>query len=40
LNVAVSPGLTGFSQAWQPVLDGIKSPSRLRWHLEVDPLEF
>ena len=21
-------------------VEGIKAPSRLRWHLEVDPLEF
>ncbi|MBS1227168.1 MAG: primosomal protein [Proteobacteria bacterium] len=25
---------------WGVALDAIKTPSRLRWHLEVDPLEF
>ena len=25
---------------WRECLEGIKAPSRLRWHLEVDPLEF
>jgi primosomal protein N' (replication factor Y) len=29
-----------FLAAWLSALDAIKSPSRLRWHLEVDPLEF
>ena len=29
-----------FLSEWRVVLDKIKSPSRLRWHLEVDPLEF
>jgi primosomal protein N' (replication factor Y) len=29
-----------FLAAWLGALDAIKSPSRLRWHLEVDPLEF
>ncbi|WP_263770786.1 primosomal protein N' [Propionivibrio soli] len=29
-----------FLGEWREVLDTIKSPSRLRWHLEVDPLEF
>ena len=34
------PALQAFLGAWRPALAGIKSPSRLRWHLEVDPLEF
>ena len=25
---------------WGDTLAAIKAPSRLRWHLEVDPLEF
>ena len=32
--------LQNFLSAWGVLLDGIKVPSRLRWHLEVDPLEF
>jgi primosomal protein N' (replication factor Y) len=40
VECASRPALQAFLTAWQPVLAGIKSPSRLRWHLEVDPLEF
>ena len=29
-----------FLAQWREQLDVIKTPSRLRWHLEVDPLEF
>ena len=29
-----------FLAAWGELLASIKAPSRLRWHLEVDPLEF
>ena len=29
-----------FLAAWGEWLDAIKTPSKLRWHLEVDPLEF
>ncbi|WP_153111141.1 primosomal protein N' [Propionivibrio limicola] len=29
-----------FLTAWREAVDAIKTPSRLRWHLEVDPLEF
>ena len=29
-----------FLSEWRGLLDTIKAPSRLRWHLEVDPLEF
>ena len=32
--------LQAFLTQWGVVLDAIKTPSRLRWHLEVDPLEF
>ena len=32
--------LQNFLSAWGALLDAIKAPSRLRWHLEVDPLEF
>ena len=32
--------LQAFLSAWGGALDAIKTPSRLRWHLEVDPLEF
>ncbi|HRE86838.1 MAG TPA: primosomal protein N' [Accumulibacter sp.] len=32
--------LQGFLADWLPQLEAIKAPSRLRWHLEVDPLEF
>jgi len=34
------PALQAFLSEWRPLLDSIKAPSRLRWHLEVDPLEF
>ncbi|WP_026686767.1 primosomal protein N' [Azovibrio restrictus] len=34
------PQLQAFLSAWRPGLESIKGPSRLRWHLEVDPLEF
>ncbi len=29
-----------FLSEWRELLESIKAPSRLRWHLEVDPLEF
>ncbi len=29
-----------FLAEWRELLESIKAPSRLRWHLEVDPLEF
>ena len=32
--------LQAFLTAWLVAIDAIKAPSRLRWHLEVDPLEF
>lgn len=34
------PGLQAFLPRWREAIEGIKSPSRLRWHIEVDPLEF
>ena len=34
------PALQRFLAQWIPEIEAIKSPSRLRWHLEVDPLEF
>lgn len=36
----VRPALQAFLSAWVPEITAIKAPSRLRWHLEVDPLEF
>jgi primosomal protein N' (replication factor Y) len=32
--------LQAFLAAWIATLESIKAPARLRWHLEVDPLEF
>lgn len=32
--------LQNFLSSWSPVLKNLKTPLRLRWHLEVDPLEF
>jgi primosomal protein N' (replication factor Y) len=32
--------LQRFLSDWLAALDAIKAPSKLRWHLEVDPLEF
>ena len=32
--------LQRFLGDWRALLEAIKAPSRLRWHLEVDPLEF
>ena len=32
--------LQRFLAGWREALDAQKAPSRLRWHLEVDPLEF
>jgi primosomal protein N' (replication factor Y) len=29
-----------FLPEWREAIEGLKSPSRLRWHIEVDPLEF
>lgn len=32
--------LQRFLHAWLEALDAVRAPARLRWHLEVDPLEF
>ncbi|MDR3221118.1 MAG: primosomal protein N' [Candidatus Accumulibacter sp.] len=32
--------LQAFLSQWNGALEAIKSPSKLRWHLEIDPLEF
>ncbi|MEY4591502.1 MAG: hypothetical protein RIR18_397 [Pseudomonadota bacterium] len=32
--------LQAFLQRWRSVIESHKLPSRLRWHLEVDPLEY
>ena len=37
---ASRPALQAFLPRWREALEGIRAPSRLRWHLEVDPLEF
>ena len=34
------PALQAFLPAWREAVEGLKAPSRLRWHIEVDPLEF
>src|SRR5574343_490601 len=34
------PALQAFLPRWREAIEAIKSPSRLRWHIEVDPLEF
>jgi primosomal protein N' (replication factor Y) len=33
------PALQAFLPAWREAIEGLKAPARLRWHLEVDPLE-
>ena len=37
---ASRPALQAFLAVWREAIDGIKAPSRLRWHLEVDPLDY
>jgi primosomal protein N' (replication factor Y) len=32
--------LQAFLGEWNGALASIKTPAKLRWHLEVDPLEF
>ncbi|MBS1189908.1 MAG: replication restart helicase PriA [Rhodocyclaceae bacterium] len=32
--------LQTFLPQWRKAIEGIKAPAKLRWHLEVDPLEF
>ncbi|MGV0976307.1 MAG: primosomal protein N' [Azonexus sp.] len=34
------PAIQAFLPRWREAIEGIKVPSKLRWHLEVDPLEF
>ena len=34
------PALQAFLPHWRAAIEGLKAPSRLRWHLEVDPFEF
>lgn len=34
------PALQAFLPCWREAIEGLKAPSRLRWHLEVDPFEF
>ena len=34
------PALQAFLTPWREAIEGLRAPSRLRWHLEVDPLEF
>ncbi len=34
------PILQAFLPCWREAIEGIKAPNRLRWHIEVDPLEF
>lgn len=34
------PALQAFLAAWMPALYALKAPRNLRWHLDVDPLEF
>jgi primosomal protein N' (replication factor Y) len=32
--------LQAFLPRWREAIETLKSPSKLRWHIEVDPLEF
>ena len=34
------PALQAFLPRWREAIEEIKAPAKLRWHLEVDPLEF
>ena len=34
------PALQAFLPCWREAIAGIKAPSKLRWHIEVDPYEF
>ena len=34
------PALQAFLPQWREAIAGLKAPSKLRWHIEVDPLEF
>ena len=37
---ASRPALQAFLPRWREAIEGLKAPSKLRWHIEVDPLEF
>jgi primosomal protein N' (replication factor Y) len=39
IESASRPALQAFLGHWRPALQGIKTSSKLRWHLEVDPVE-
>ena len=34
------PALQTFLPRWREAIEGLKAPSKLRWHIEVDTLEF
>nr|MBL8410633.1 primosomal protein N' [Dechloromonas sp.] len=34
------PALQAFLPRWREAIESIKAPSKLRWHIEVDPFEF
>ncbi|MDR2838296.1 MAG: primosomal protein N' [Azonexus sp.] len=34
------PALQAFLPHWREAVESLKAPAKLRWHLEVDPLEF
>ena len=34
------PALQAFLPRWREAIEALKAPSRLRWHIEVDPLAF
>ena len=34
------PALQNFLPCWREAIEAIKAPAKLRWHIEVDPLEF
>ena len=34
------PALQAFLPCWREAIEQLKAPSKLRWHIEVDPLEF
>jgi len=34
------PALQAFLPRWREAIEELKAPSKLRWHIEVDPLEF
>ena len=38
--LAESHSRPAFLPCWREAIQGIKAPSKLRWHIEVDPLEF